>query len=166
MTKITLVLIVLIVFLLVVIFVLFGLKGKPVEAPNAISVNLEKGTAVNIVKDDDSTIRVEYTSFEDRPRAVEVFPDLVTNLPEQESDLNPEFWDLFQRRHELPLESRRELTERLIRHGLMSREKAEEVVIPAPEDPETGQTPILPPDPSGEDADEAILAFMNRPFDV
>ena len=48
----------------------------------------------------------------------------------------------------------------------MSREKAEEVVIPAPEDPETGQTPILPPDPSGEDADEAILAFMNRPFDV
>ena len=90
----------------------------------------------------------------------------MTNLPEQESDLNPEFWDLFQRRHELPLESRRELTERLIRHGLMSREKAEEVVIPAPEDPETGQTPILPPDPSGEDADEAILAFMNRPFDV
>ena len=41
MTKITLVLIVLIVFLLVVIFVLFGLKGKPAEEPNAISVNLE-----------------------------------------------------------------------------------------------------------------------------
>lgn len=165
MSKIALVLLVIIVFLIVVIVVLFTLKGKPEEDPNSISVKLEKGTAVNIVKDDDSTVRVEYTSFADRPRAVEVFPDLVSNLVEQETDLNEEFWDEFQRRDELPYERRKELTERLVRHGWLRREDVEKIVIPAPVDPETGEPVTLPPDPSGEDAEAAIREWMNRPFE-
>ena len=159
MSKIALILLVIIVFLIVTMVAMFGIKKK--DDPNTIHLKLDKGTAVNIVQDEDSTVRVEYTSFEDRPRSVDIFPDLITDLPEQADALDNDFWDKFQHFKECPLDERKEMARKLISHGFLESDYLENIPIEAPKD-ENGDPVPVSPDPADEDS---FQAFWSKPFE-
>lgn len=162
MSKLALIILVLAVFLIVVLIVVFGLKPKETLDENTVKVHLDKNSAVNIIKDEDSAIRIEYISFDDRPRAFELFPDLLSDLPKQEGALDREFWDRFLNFKNSSFEDQREMIERLRLHGFVKPDSEDVLVDLAPE-PVAGQPRelVLPPDPADKDA---YNDFFSRPF--
>lgn len=161
MSKLALIILVLAVFLIIVLLVVFGIRPKDKLDENTVKVHLDKNSAVNIYKDEESAIRIEYVSFEDRPRAFELFPDLLSDLPKQEGALNREFWDKFLHFKDLPFEEQKEMEERLRVHGFVGPNGEYSIELPPVIGPDGGEKKmVLPPDPSDEDAYNEFF----RPF--
>lgn len=160
MSKLALIILVIAAFTILVLIILFGGRSKERNDENTVKVNLDRNSAVNIYKDEDSFVRVEYTSFEDRPRAVEIFPDFITDLPAQEGALDREFWDRFASFKDAPFEEQQEMLERLRAHGFMGPDAKDLLVMKAPTGPD-GNPVTLAPDPTD---DEAYERFFTRPF--
>jgi len=158
MTKFTVLIIVLVIFCIVTAVVWFG--GRKKNPAKALNVRLDKNSSITITQNEDNSIQVAYCSYEDRPRAAELFPDLIPDLTIQDELLDQDFWEKMTRIHELPFEEQKKMREMLVAHGFLKYADANKFEMDAPKD-EDGNPIALPPDPAD---DECYQKFWNKPF--
>ena len=158
MSKIVVLIIVLVIFCIVTAVVWFGGRGK--KPADTLSVKLDKNSSIRIYQNEDKSIQVDYCSYEDRPRAVELFPEMIPDLSNQDDILDQDFWEKMTHFHELPLEERNKMRDMLVAHGFVKYADAHRFEMDPPKD-ENGNSITLPPDPAD---DESYQKFWDKPF--
>lgn len=160
MSKLAIVVLVLIIFIIFSVVVLFGVRSSK-KPKDTLLVKLDKNSEIKIYQDKDEAIRVEYTSFDERPRAYETHPELLDDLNEQEEILDRAFWEKYAHFDECSPEEQKEMIRKLVQHGFFRYDEANDFEIEPPVD-ENGKQVELPPDPTDEDA---YMAFWTRPLE-
>lgn len=161
MSKLAVVILIVIIFLIFTVVVLFGVKSTSKTPKDTLSVTLDKNSTIKIHQDEDGAIRVEYTSFEERPSALEDYPDLLSDLDEQNDILDREFWEKYTHFMDCSLDEQRDMMNKLVSHGYVRYDDVHSFETEAPVD-EDGNPVELPPDPTDE---QAYRDFWSRPFD-
>lgn len=163
MYKLAIILVIVIVFLIFAFVVLKTGNKSSSPAKDRVSVNVPPGSKLTITNDGNKAMKFEYSSFEDRPRAVDVFPELVEDLSVQEDILDRDFWESVSQFAELSPEEQEEIRIKLVAHGHIRYDDAFPKEMPAPVN-ENGEPIPVAPDPADEGQMDAYYEFMHKGF--